>query len=250
VRYEDIVKFLQRIADDLKRGENLDLFVTIVGALIVAIMNLFGVAPQGWMDTLGLAVLALLASSILGNRHRLDDIQKKLRQSGGDNVLKEFPPELEDDLERASEIWLFGVHVLGPLRFNRSVLENNLIRGNLIRVLIVDPKGVAPSMTAARAPGKLSVERERASILANLDDLCELKKIAPSKLEIRVIDDPILYGGYMLNPDDYDGVIYLRRYTYQVGFTPRLVYRAKNQWFELTKTEIRSLWNRGTEWKC
>jgi hypothetical protein len=245
------VKFLQRVVDDLKRGENIDLVVTVIVALVVAALNLFGTAPMGWVDPLGLAVLALLATAILGNRHRLDDIGQKLGQADYAEIMKEFPEELDYELERASEIWLFGVHAVSALRYNRSIIENKLRDGKPIRVLLVDPNGAAVSMTAARLPGKPSVERERTNIRANLDDLCELKREVSGNLEIRVIDDAIFYGGYMLDPDSAGAVVFLRRYTYQAGFTPKLVYRPRDgEWFRLLRSELNSLWNRGVTWSC
>ena len=247
------MKYIQRIIEDIKRGENIDLIVTVTAAFVVAVLNLFSITPTNWMNSIGLAVLALLASAILGNRHRLDDIQLKLVQTGDREIFKEFPEELNQDIEKASEIWLFGTYVIAAMRYYRPLLENKLRKGRQIqiKVFIIDPKGFAVNISAARAPGRPSAERERANITANLEDLCELKKILPSKMEIRVIDDPLFYGGYMLNPNSPDGVIYLRRYTYQAGITPKYVYHKSNQqWFELIYSEINSLWNRGVEWKC
>ena len=116
----------------------------------------------------------------------------------------------------------------------------------------MDPNGVAVNMTAARVPGKASPQREQTNILANLIDVCELKAISPDNLHIRVVDEPLFYGGYMLNPEGSDGVVYLRRYTYQTGFTPKLIYHkgVHQEWFDLYKSELRSLWNRGVEWTC
>ena len=39
---------------------------------------------------------------------------------------KDFPEYLVADLERASEVWLFGVHVTGAMRYHRTTLEQKL----------------------------------------------------------------------------------------------------------------------------
>jgi len=245
------MRSLHRVFEELKRGENIDLYVTVVVALIVAILNLFGIAPQNWLSSLNLAVLALLASAILGNRQRLEDIQENLTQTAESDISLDFPSELDSDLDRASEVWLMGVHVSSTLGHKYAVLESKLQEGATIHALIVDPDGAACAMAAARHPGRLFVERERALITASLNGLCDLKMIAPDKLEIRIIDNPLPYGGFMLNPGKSDGAIYLKRYSFQTGLRPISVYRPKNRrWFDFIKSEINALWNHGTEWPC
>jgi len=66
--------FLKRILDDIKHGENIDLYVTVILAIIISILNAIGLANSALLSSISLAILALLASAILGNRHRLDDI--------------------------------------------------------------------------------------------------------------------------------------------------------------------------------
>ncbi len=242
------MKILQQIVDDIKQGENLDLYLTIATALVVAGLNLLSITPPNLLNSLMLAIFAIIASSLVGNRHRLDRIQKKLGETNKDVILKEYPDELENEIERANELWIIGVHAIAFLRSYRSSVEIKLKKGKSIRVLMVDPDGHASSMVAARNPGKLSIEREKANIIASLNDLMELKTIAPSKLQIRVIDDPLMYGGYMINPENRDGAIYIQRYSYQTGVRPKFIYYPESEWFGFVKSEFQSLWNRGKDW--
>jgi hypothetical protein len=243
------MKYLQRIFDDLKNGENIDLYLTIIAAVLVAILNLVGFASSTLLNSLSLAIFALIASAILGNRYRLDDIQDKLNRSNEPPLTDEYPQSRDGDIERATEIWWIGVHAMAFLRRYRKTLQEKLKNGDKLRVLLVDPNGMALSMVAARNPGKISFERERANIVASLQDLYDLKSIAPQNMEIRVIDDPLMYGGCIVNPDKNDGMIYIVRYTYQTGFRPRFTYRRKSEWYEFIKSEFQSLWNRGKTWE-
>lgn len=139
------------------------------------------------LNSLSLAIFALIASAILGNRHRLEDIQDKLNLANESVITDEYPESRDDDIERATEIWWLGVHAMAFLRRDRKLLQEKLKKGNKIRILLVDPNGTACSMVAARNPGKISFEREKVNILASLQDLSDLKTIAPENLEIRVI---------------------------------------------------------------
>ena len=245
------MKILHRIVDDLKRGESIDLYATIAVALLVVMLNLFGVVPQDWLVSLTLAVLAIIAGAILGNRQRLEGIHEKLGQAQETKILYDWPDEYKDDLENASEIWLIGVHLGGTVRNRRLFFKDKLQKGIIIRALLVNPDSAACAVAAARIPGDLSIERERLLISATLNDLCELKKVAPDKLEIRVVDDPMPYGGYMFNPEKPNGAIYLKRYSFKTEIRARLVYRPKSQeWFNLIKTEIYTLWQYASEWPC
>lgn len=243
------MKTLQRLWEDLKRGENLDLYITVLVAFIVAFLNIFDIAPQNLLVSITLAVLALLASALLGLRHRMDDLNQKISTTGEMDIQVEFPANIQNDLENASEIWLIGSHLTGPIRHYFTLFENKLRQGKTIKVLVHDPESSACLMSAYRSPGKTYIEREKASILATLGTLGELKKIAPKRLEIRIIDYLLPYGGYMINPEKSDGAIYLTKYTFQTGTLPKIVYRHKSRWYDFTKSEIMSMWNHGKEWR-
>jgi len=243
------MKTLQQILDDIKQGENLDLYFTIVAALIVAGLNLFSATSPGLLNSLMLAIFAIIASSLVGNRHRLDEIKNRLGEVNKEIILEEYPDELKNELERANEIWVIGVHARSFLRHYHSTVENKLKKGKNIRVLMVDPDGYATAMVAARNPGKLFVESEQAIIRANLSNFSDLKSLAPAKIQIRVIDDPLTYGAYIIDPDSRDGVIYMQRYSYQAGVTPKFIYHPENQWFKFIKNEVQTLWNRSREWE-
>jgi hypothetical protein len=115
------------------------------------------------------------------------------------------------------------------LKSFRAQLESKVKRGRHVRVWLVDPAGHACSMVAARSPGKLSIEREQANIRASLNDLMDLKNTLASKLQIKVIDDALMYGGYIINPDSRDGVIYIQRYSYQTGVRPKFIYHSESE---------------------
>ena len=62
------MRFLRRIWDDIKQGENLDLYLTVLAAIVLAILNLAGFAVSSVVNSFSLAILALLAVAMLGNR--------------------------------------------------------------------------------------------------------------------------------------------------------------------------------------
>src|SRR4051812_34877799 len=80
------MKFLARLWKEITRGENLDLYLTVIVALSLTVLNLMpnsiiGFDPKSQLEPLVLAVLALLAFSMLGNRHALEDSMRSLEEN-------------------------------------------------------------------------------------------------------------------------------------------------------------------------
>jgi hypothetical protein len=72
------MKLLNKFWDEIKRGENIDLYLTVVASIILVILNLTGFASQSLVAPLTLAVLGLLAISNLGNRYQIQSLIEKL----------------------------------------------------------------------------------------------------------------------------------------------------------------------------
>lgn len=248
------MRIFRRVWKDIQQGENIDLYVTVALAIILAILNLVGLAPSVLLNSITLAVLALITIAILGNRHRLEVIIERTSLATDRIPLEEFPPEFVLELENAKEVWLTGIHQSAVITAYYSLFERKLKRGDKLRVLVVDPNGAACKMAAMRFPGRVSENQERIRILSTLESLCELKKIAPSNLEIRTIDYLLEYGAFLLDPETPEGVAYLQRYTFKTlggARKPKLVYRRQDgRWYDLVCAEIRALWENAALWDC
>lgn len=75
-----MITILKRVWKDISQGENIDLYVTVIVAIVLVILNIAGVAPPSWLGSITLGVLALLAITSLGNRYRLDQAVERLTQ--------------------------------------------------------------------------------------------------------------------------------------------------------------------------
>jgi ABC-type uncharacterized transport system YnjBCD permease subunit len=97
------MRLLSTIWDDLRQGENIDLYLTIIAALIISGLNVAGIAPATLLPAITLAVLALLAITNLVNRHKLDDALQK--QSSAQFFIENYPSSVNDDI-RALARWI------------------------------------------------------------------------------------------------------------------------------------------------
>jgi hypothetical protein len=249
-----MIRVLQRVWGDIRRGENIDLYVTVTVAIALAALNIAGVAPPTWIAPLNLAVLALLAIATLGNRHRLEGILKQITQSTESVLLENFPADTYRNVEQSKELWLVGVTLSSTLEALYPLFESKLRRGDSIRVLVVNPDGAACAMAAMRHYARTDVERLRAEIRTTLTDLCELQKVAPDRLEIRTIEYSLTFGAYVVDPEEASGVLYLKHYPFKMPLgraRPGLVLRPRDErWYDHFRSEIRFLWENATPWKC
>lgn len=248
------MRTLRRVLEDIRRGENIDLYVTVIVAIILAALNITGIAPQAWIAPLNLAVLALLAVATLGNRHRLEGILRRMTQSAESVLLEKFPADIYGKLQKSKDLWLVGVSLSSTLEALYPQLEDKLRAGDSIKVLVVNPDGNACAMAAMRNYRTDDVDRQRAEIHAALKDLCELRKVAPERLEIRTIEYPLTFGVYALDPEDVSGVLSLKHYPFKMPVgraRPGLVLRRRDEpWYDHFWGEILVLWKNARVWEC
>jgi hypothetical protein len=247
------MQVLERIWADIQRGENIDLYATVCVAFGLVILALLNIAPPEWIPPLTLTVLGLLAISNLGSRHRTEELLEKFAQSSDTLFMDEFPTSIKSDFAGAKEVWFVGVDLLGTVNRSYTELERKLRKGDTIKVLLVHPRSSASEIAASRPNLPTDIERTNRRILDSLQLLCDLQKIAPDKLEIRTIQNPLTFGAKAMNPESTSGVLYVEHFPYKTvsGALPKFILRPKDgRWYDLFKKEMQTLWNDGVEWKC
>jgi hypothetical protein len=243
---------LERIWADIRRGENIDLYATVCIAFGLVILALLNIAPSEWIPPLTLTVLGLLAISNLGSRHRTEELLEKFAQSSDTVFMDEFPTSIKSDFAAAKEVWLVGVSLVGTIGNAYAEIERKLHKGDTIKILLVHPESPASELAASRSYVLADIERTNRRIYDALQILGSLKKIAPDKLEIRTIQNPLTFGARVTNPESASGVLYIEHFPYKTvgGSLPKFVLRAKDgRWYDFFKKEIQTLWNNGVEWK-
>ncbi len=103
------MSLLRRIMEDLRRGENIDAYVTVIAAIVLSVLNVLDVLPAGSLSGVILGVLALLAIGTLVTRTRLEAMS-----DGADHThLPRFPdtygPGYQAALDGEGDLYLQGV---------------------------------------------------------------------------------------------------------------------------------------------
>lgn len=74
------MRVLRRFWEDIRRGKNIGLYTMVIVAIILTVLDLVGLAPRSWVARINLAMLGLLATAMLGNRDKVEQVLQKLAQ--------------------------------------------------------------------------------------------------------------------------------------------------------------------------
>lgn len=170
-----------------------------------------------------------------------------------ERFVEDFPADWAERLENSSELWIFGINLGRTITSYFSLFERKLKRGDTIRVLVVDPNGTAMKVSAERRAQSTYVVENLALIRNSLKGFCELRGMAPDRMEIRTIDYPLSFGIFAADPDTARSTLYLSYYPFKTPTPaiPKIVLRPKDgYWHDHFKMEMRNLWESATPWDC
>jgi hypothetical protein len=246
------MKLLRQAWDDIRRGENIDLYVAAPLAIVIGLLGIFGVTSPQLISSVTLVILALLATSLLKSQHAVKELSQKLMQTPDTIFFRDLAESNYDaDFQSATDLWLVGVSLTTIIRTKYALIESKLRAGHTIKALLVHPDGPAVEMAQMRAYAPANKQRASDEIRNALQDLCNLRQVAPGKLEIRTIQHPLGHGVIAKDPETATGVIYIQNYPFKTegGSRPKFVLHARDGfWYEFFKKELQNLWKSGKKW--
>lgn len=247
------MKIIEQLWDDIKRGENIDLYITVVAAFGLAILNLFGMAPQQLISTITMTILGLLAVTNLGNRHH---IQEQLRK-----FTSQFPHLLKDRSELpsfqvrgqyASEIFIVGVSATTAVTPHLDFFERKMKDGCKLRFLLLDPNSQACQVFSqmSKVP---NVKTDIDQTLRLLELLKKMERTCKGVCEVKLSSVFLPFGLAAFDPDKDTGLMNVEMYAYRrtIGERPHLILDRTNdrKWFEYYQGQYEQLWEDSTTWK-
>ena len=242
---------LGKLFSDLKKGENLDLYVTLSLAVVLAILKpilgLLGidVSPSAIVSAT-MSVLVAITIVLLVNRKKMESLEQQLTRQNQSDIVTAFPNSYSSDLGNARRIFQSGIHLSSNLNDYHeqyeSILQN---RRSSIRFLIAAPDGSALTMAASRFRGTARLEQEQVRAQSSLRVIAELMKKYPGRIELKVIDYLFEYSGLLIESSSGGEVLYLERYTFRHSGgakKPKFTYTPGSPWFDFIKEEMEELW--------
>jgi len=245
----------RRIRGDLAAGENLELYTTVLLALVLAALGVFDVVGDKTLVAASLATLALLATGTLVSRRRVEDLSALVRaqrvgEVSADDFFTKDKPDLREEVRTARDVRILGVTLSRTIRNIIDELQRGVADGLVIKVALIDPKTDAPAQAAARStisdqPGVFD-NRLRPTV----DLLIELARTpgAAGRVEVRFLPFVPAFGLVVLDPERANGRIYVDIYSHKSAGGDAVFAldpRRDGQWFPHFEAEFERVWEVG-----
>jgi hypothetical protein len=132
-------RHIKTALDEIRKGENLDLYITIFVSIIVAILSAFQIAQLELVIGVLLTIIAIIASSLLVNRRATEEVKNtnqqliasfneikhatEKRPKFGD-ILREGFPDLKEEIDGAKSVSILGAVLSTSVsRYNANFIQ-------------------------------------------------------------------------------------------------------------------------------
>jgi hypothetical protein len=246
-----MLRWLQRAWSEIKRGENIDLYVTLLGAFAATAIGLV-IDPESWMDSIPLAVLGLVAFGVLGNRHKLEHL---IELSGVPSapLLKHRRDlaTLPENAAEAKDILIIAC-TASTILLDTSFFIDSAKQGTHIRLAVINPDETA----VVDILGRMDI-MPRETLAADMGrTMGLLKRIAAhvssvASFKVRVLNHLPTLSFIMIDGNLSTGRIIVEMYPYQCDPTQRPHYvvtaRDHPDWFRYFGKICEDIWNQAED---
>lgn len=216
------MKFSENFWREIKRGESIDLYATIVLAFTLVLLNAIGVhMSEGLIGSLTLTVLGLLAISALVSRHRIEQLPKKIvRNSEGNPAIHAtLPRNLLDQkfTEARSEIWILDTWFSRPDAVPDSLLAAAQ-KGVRVKILFLDKDAKTPILKLRMKDLGYTPAAASQTSRDTLQRMINQTANAAAAIEIRLYQALPPFNLYRIDDAMYLGFFWYKKLSYQGAF--------------------------------
>jgi len=183
-------EFLKNIVADIKRGSNLDLYLTMIVCLAVAVMSALGIAKIEWVLAAVLAALLIQSANFLSEQRKLDTVISNIALANAPKLIMMNDTDFAVHIKRASQINMICVANFRFLAANAVHFNDFVMRGGRLREILLDPSNQASvRQSAERSVGSsISPEFTSSQIRLTIDKFKELESHQSSvdQTELRI----------------------------------------------------------------
>lgn len=250
------MKSIKRIWADLRKGENIDYYLTIVVSIVVGVIGLFGFA-KNQIAPLTLAVLALLALAGLKSRYLSDELAEKLDKKLAtdislDEIFQYSAPVLRERLKSAKSIYHNGVSLVGTSNGLLDVFSSCLASDGEIRLLLVDPESTGLEITAQRFEKHQDVQKLKREVEHALDNFSVLAKSNQKNFQLRLFSAVPAYSIWVIDNGMPSAEIWVSLYSFRHKIEPvihLLPYKEKAM-FDFFSSQFETMWQVSRKWSA
>ena len=223
------------------------------------------------LATATLGVVGLLALSELVERYRrLTTIDKTTKQVWEllNNRLADHPsalaffhklPDFDSYVQRANQIDLCGIALTSTVNRQLSNLQEQLLQGATIRILIIHPNSSDALITAEARSEIPSIDYYRSKLATTLQEMIYLQQFQSKigqtgSLEVRLLKYPPSFALYSFDAGRPSAQLFVEIYPHIIGWgdTPvfNLMPGRDGKWYEYFVKQFEAMWERASKWEC
>jgi len=250
------MSLLRLLKGDLRHGRNLDLYILVGIAVVVATLGVVSVVDSRILAAATLAVLAMMATSTLASRHQVDGVRTMLvhmaaNEAGNvpaERFLSQRHAGLDAEVATATHIGLVGVTLTRTVRDLLPVLDRRLQAGARVRVLLIDLESQAHQEAVARSKKADAPDFYRHRVSSTVDLLRVLASTAAdqSALQLRVLPFVPTFGMCLIDPGERHGRVHVEVYQHRtLEPNPSFSIHADRdgRWYDLFSSQFDTLWD-------
>ncbi|MFX0140782.1 MAG: hypothetical protein ACFFDN_44500 [Candidatus Hodarchaeota archaeon] len=245
-------RFVIRILDDFKKGENIDLALIVILVLIITILDLLDIADNELVSSITLATLGLIGIGLLITRYRIEDIYRVRDEENLIRFHKERLSLFREDLKSAKEIWMLGIILSTTTTNYFNDFKIWVSKGTKIRTLIVNMNVIDVEKIAQRFSRGGTAKHFLSSFDQTINQYKEISLEAKGDKDVRLklINFIPPFSLYIFPSSNCDGIIYGEIYGYKSkdGSIPRFRITEYNlQWYKHYMSQFELMWNDAEE---
>jgi hypothetical protein len=253
-------KFFQLAWIDIKNRQNIELYLTLIVAVIVFIANIIGVKNQDILFNVVLGVLAVMLFKSIQDSHATERFERKIDDllRGNKSVfLRRWDNNVfKECLVKAKVIC--GVWSQGNYEFlhtNFSMLREFMAKGGKIKFVYVDPESNAFELATHRyfseQDNKEKNKNAQLRFQLTLQTLKELAQVAPTpeSIQIKFTCEIPSSTITLINHQTNTGMIFVTLHDYfSSSIGPSFILdKSEEQWFNAYASVFENLWSKLSE---
>lgn len=251
------MKYLRDIVQDIRHGENVDVHLTIIVAIIIVVLDIGGIVNSDVITSAILLVLGLLAFSNLSIRKTLEPlgiaVQNIQNSVSAKSILKsrnEYPP-FQVLIEKARTVCFVGTSSINiASQWGAYLYQEKIVKQKAnVQFLLLDPD--SPDATLSAKAVQSQPEDVRADIVRALSILNTMATNQASdggKLEIKLSKYAPKFAMTLIDPFESNGKIYIEFIGYGTSPIHKRPHIELNriedgEWYEYFLFQYQQIWN-------
>jgi hypothetical protein len=250
--------FFQKVWNDIKKRENLDLYITLIAVILVFTADIIGIVDYSAITEVILATLAALLYILIKSQHNDERIEQKIDSfitnmgtSKGDAFSPFERHQFTERLLKAKELCMLSISGnYGLLQQHENELRDFIKSGGVLRFVLMEPTSDAFRMASIRFKGydnEDELKRARNEVDLTIGLLKKLHEVPHAREQVQAKFTTLVSTGIItvFDHNEPTGVAYVTFYGINQSSErgPSITLQKKDsEWFNYFVSTFENTW--------